>query len=130
MVDCKPIQTPMTISQVSNSEGAPHLDYTQYHSIVGVFQYVTLICLDISFAVNKVYQFMQSSSADHWVMVKQILRYLKATTDYGLQISRSIFHSLQAFFDADWAGSGTDQRSTRSYAIFLGPNLIFWAFRK
>ena len=73
---------------------------------------------------------MQSPNVDHWVMVKRILRYLKATANYGLQISRSTSHSLQAFFDADWAGCGTEQHSNRSYAIFLDLNLISWASRR
>ena len=60
-------------------------------------------------------------------MVKHILQYLKATTNHGLQISRSISHSFQAFSDADWVGKGTDWRSTRGYAIFLDSNLISWA---
>nr|XP_019701511.1 uncharacterized protein LOC109504844 [Elaeis guineensis] len=130
MVDCKPVQTPMAMTQGSDLEGAPYLDPTQYCSIVGALQYVILIRPDIFFAVNKVCQFMQSPSSDHWVMVKHILRYLQAIADHGLQIQRSTSRSLQAFSDVDWAGSGTDRRSTKGYAIFFGPNLISWASRK
>nr|XP_019701956.1 uncharacterized protein LOC109504925 [Elaeis guineensis] len=109
MVDCKPVQTPMAMTQGFNSGGAPYPNPTQYHSIVGALRYVTLTCSDIFFTVNK---------------------YLQATADHELQIQRSTSHSLQAFSDADWAGSGTDRRSIGGYAIFLGPNLISWASRK
>nr|XP_019707515.1 uncharacterized protein LOC109506121 [Elaeis guineensis] len=130
MIDCKPVQTPMAMTQGSDSGGAPYPDPTQYRSIVRALQYVTLTRPDISFAVNKVCQFMQSPSSDHWVMIKCILRYLQATADHGLQIQRSTSRSLQASSDADWAGSGTDRHSTGGYAIFFSPNLISWASRK
>ena len=130
MVDCKPVQTPMAMTKDSDSGGAPHPDPTQYRSIVGALQYVTLTRPDIFFAVNKVCQFMQSPNTDHWIMVKRILWYLQATADHGLHIRRSTSRSLQAFSDADWAGSGTDRHSTGGYAIFLGPNFISWASRK
>ncbi|KAD5961904.1 hypothetical protein E3N88_13377 [Mikania micrantha] len=95
---------------------------------------------DITFAVNKVCQFMHSPTENHWSAVKRILRYLQDTSNYGLLIqhqSTSVLRastascsSLTAFSDADWAGCPDDRRSTGGFAIYLGSNLISWCARK
>jgi hypothetical protein len=55
---------------------------------------------------------------------------LKNRLHFGLQIYRSSSPTIQAFSDADWAGSRDDRRSTGSYCIFLGKNLISWRCKK
>jgi hypothetical protein len=85
---------------------------------------------DISFTVNKLSQFMHKPTVIHWQSVKQLLRYLKQTLQFGLHIYRSSCNTLQAFSDTDWAGNRDDRRSTGSFCIFLGNNLISWSCRK
>jgi hypothetical protein len=64
----------------------------------------------------------------HWAAVKQILRYLKGTLDYGLTITPS--SSLTAFADSDWGGCPDDHKSTTGYLVFFSPNLISWTSKK
>lgn len=47
-----------------------------YRQLVGGLQYLNLTRPDISFAVNKLCQFIQSPTDDHFVPLKRILRYL------------------------------------------------------
>ena len=54
-----------------------------YYNIVGALQFVTFICPDISFVVNKACQFMANPTSIHWLAVKRILRYLKGTSTHG-----------------------------------------------
>jgi hypothetical protein len=46
---------------------------------------------------------MHAPTKDHWVVVKHILRYLQATTIYGLHITWDYFLSFYGFIDVDWA---------------------------
>ena len=105
-------------------------DSTKYRSLVGALQYLTLTRRDIAFAVNKVCQFLHAPTTVHWSAVKRILRYVKGTTNLGLQIRRSRTMLVSSFSDADWAGCVDDRRSTGGFAVFLGDNLVSWTARK
>jgi histone deacetylase 1/2 len=72
-------------------------DSTWYESIVGGLQYLTLTRPDISFAVNKVCQFLHSPSLVHWLAVKRIIRYIKGTIKHELHIRKSNSRLVSAF---------------------------------
>jgi hypothetical protein len=133
MNDCKPVNTPMSTSEKLSLHEGKQLgknDATQYRSIVGALQYLTLTRLDISFAVNKICQFLHAPTTVHWATVKRILRYLKACTKIGIKICKSNSLLVSAYSDADWAGSLDDRRSTGGFAVYLGSNLVSWSARK
>jgi hypothetical protein len=133
MNNCKAVSTPLVVSEkLSASKGTPlgQNDSTQYRSIVGALQYLTLTRPDIAFPVNKVCQFLHCPTTDHWMAVKRILRYLKQSVKTGLKIERSSSSLITGFSDADWAGCLDDRRSTGGFAVFLGSNLISWSARK
>jgi histone deacetylase 1/2 len=107
-------------------------DSTRYHSIVGGLQYLTMTRPDLSFAVNKVCQYLHAPRCTHWSAIKRILRYVHATSSHGLLLQPAITSPdlSSAFSDADWAGNSDDRRSTGGHAIFYGGNLIAWSARK
>lgn len=133
LLDCKPMNTPMTSSEKLAKGTGELLDSdmaTRYRSIVGGLQYLTLTRPDISFAVNKVCQYLHSPTTTHHTAVKRILRYISGTFNYGLKFDRCSSTSINAFSDADWAGSSDDRKSTGGFAVFLGSNLISWQAKK
>ena len=129
----KPVSTPLSsVDKLSSMDGdrlGPQ-DATNYRSVVGAMQYLTLTRPDISFAVNKVCQFLHAPTSVHWSAVKRILRYVHGTLTLGLSIRKSDSTLVSSFSDADWAGCVDDRRSTGGFAVFLGSNLISWSARK
>jgi histone deacetylase 1/2 len=134
MLECKPIATPMMSSCKLSKVGSDNVtDATLYRSVVGSLQYATITRPEISFAVNKVCQFMSAPLESHWTAVKRILRYLKGTITCGLKMFLTDIHhplSLKVFCDAGWDSDPGDRRSTSGAAIYFGPNLISWWSRK
>jgi hypothetical protein len=133
MIMCKVASTPLAKEgKLMLHLGTPlsQNDATRYRSIAGALQYLTLTRPDISFAVNKVCQFLHAPSDEHWAAVKRILQYLKGCTKLGLKITRNSSLLVSAFSDADWADCLDDRRSTRGYVVFLCTNLVSWSARK
>lgn len=78
-----------------------------------------------SFAINKLSQFLHASTAQHWQACKRVLRYLRCIVEYGLKFQPIKALVLEGFTDADWANN-IDDKTTSSYCISLGRNLIQW----
>ncbi|KAD5961410.1 hypothetical protein E3N88_12883 [Mikania micrantha] len=142
LTDSKPLSSPISTSaNLALGDSPPFDNPARYRQVVGALQYATLSRPDISYAVNKVCQFMHFPTTNHWSTVKRILRYLKGTISYGLLVQQNsspvlhayadaTFNTLTAFSDADWAGCPDDRRSTGGYAIYLETNLVSWSARK
>jgi len=75
MLDAKPVLTsiPSSASAISLLYGSPLHNPTVYREVVGSLQYLSLTRPDVSFAMNKLSQFMHSLTDDHWILVKRIL---------------------------------------------------------
>lgn len=133
MANCKAVSTPMCTHEKltrDSGRGLNEAEAFRYRSTVGALQYLTLTRPDLSFAVNRVCQYLSCPTDVHWEAVKRILRFVKGTISTGLTIRRSPSTLLSVFTDADWAGCGDDRRSTGGFAVFFGPNLISWSARK
>ncbi|KAL0554366.1 hypothetical protein IC582_008285 [Cucumis melo] len=65
-----------------------------------------------------------------FTVVLRILRYIKGTLGHGLQFSSQSSLVLSSYFDADWVGDLTNQRSTTGYYFYLGDSLISYHSKK
>ena len=69
---------------------------------------------------------MHDPREPHLAALKRILHYLHGTMSLGLTLCPSSPAELVVYTDADWAGCPDTRRSTSSYAVFLGDNLVSW----
>ncbi|GJT80320.1 ribonuclease H-like domain-containing protein [Tanacetum coccineum] len=90
-------------------------------------QYLTFTRPDISYAVQQVCLYMHDPREPHFSAIKRILRYVRGTLDYGLQLFSPSTIELVAYSYADWACCPTTRRSTSGYCVFLGNNLLSWS---
>jgi len=66
----------------------------------------------------------------YWKVTKDVLRYLRGTSKYGLWYIRTKGVKLQGFTDADWAGSPSGQKRTLGRIFSVGPTTLSWYSRK
>ncbi|GJX03019.1 ribonuclease H-like domain-containing protein [Tanacetum coccineum] len=130
MVGCNSSRTPVDTESKLGDGGTPVVDPTLYRSLAGSLQYLTFTRPDITYAVQQVCLYMHDPREPHFSALKQILRYVQGTLDYGLQLFSSTTDSLIAYSDADWAGCPTTRWSTSGYCVFLGNNLLSWSFKR
>ena len=102
MSECHPTATPVDARcKLSATDGAPVSDPTEYRSLAGALQYLTLTRPEIAYAVQQVCLFMHDPREPHLALVKRILRYIKGTLHIGLHIGTAPVDSLTAYSDAD-----------------------------
>ncbi|GKA94770.1 ribonuclease H-like domain-containing protein [Tanacetum coccineum] len=100
MVNCNPSRTPVDTESKLGPEGVP-------------------VCL-----------YMHDPREPHFAALKRILRYVRGTVDFGLQLYASATTSLVGYTDVDWAGCPSTRTSTSGYCVFLGDNLLSWSAKR
>jgi hypothetical protein len=130
MLECKPVQTPMESNQEID-ESAPFSDANLFRSLVGSLIYLsTMTRPDISFAVRKISQKMQSPSINDWQAAKRVLRYLKGTSTLGLFYSTQHNNPLEGYSDSDWASDKATRKSITGYVFTLQGAAISWSSKQ
>ncbi|XP_031131872.1 uncharacterized protein LOC116033256 [Ipomoea triloba] len=111
MSECKPLATPISTAKVSTSvfNADPYDDLTQFRSLAGALQYLTVTRPNLSFTVNQLCQNMHAPAISQLEQLKR---------------------GAACLFDSDWAGCPDDWKSTSGYVVFLGTNLISWVCKK
>eukprot|EP00253_Pinus_taeda_P033919 PITA_33919 len=77
-------------------------------------------------------QRFKKGSVDNNIYVKvdgDNLTIIKGTVEYGLWYPKGNDIVIQAYIDADWAGSVDDRKSTIGVAFYLGGCLVSWLSR-
>lgn len=124
MLDAKPADTPIVQNhKLEFTPGGPTTDRERYQRLVGKLIYLSHTRPDIAYAVGVVSQFMHNPQKHHLDAVFRILRYLKKTPGTGLLFKNNGHLKIEAYTDADWAGSHVDRRSTSGYFTLVGGNV-------
>lgn len=128
MLDYKmsPLPTSSTVQLAATSNNS-FFDGFLYHSIICMLQYLTITRPEISFAVNKLSQYMYQLSELHWSACKRIIRYLQGTKHFGLLLHPSNHLKLIGFTDTDWTSNLDDHKSTGGYDIYPRDFLVSWS---
>ncbi|KAG8641013.1 hypothetical protein MANES_13G092690v8 [Manihot esculenta] len=133
MGECNPCQIPMEprtkMSKFGNGE--PPVDETQYRSVIGSMRYLVHTRPDLAYSVGVMSRYMETPNSSHLTAVKQILRYVRGTLNYGCVYQKGQPSlELVGFSDSDMAGDIDDRKSTTGVIYFLGNNPITWVSQK
>ncbi|GJW33150.1 ribonuclease H-like domain-containing protein [Tanacetum coccineum] len=96
-------------------KGVPVQDPTLYRSLAGGLQYLTFTRPDLSYAVQQIFLYMHDPREPHFAALKRILRYVRETVDFSLQLYVFATTSLVGYTDADWAGCPSTYSAEAEY---------------
>jgi hypothetical protein len=131
MTNCTAVSTPMdTNSKVAADAGSPVADPSEYRSLAGALQYLTMTRPDLAYAVQQICLHMHDPRDGHLAIVKRILRYVRGTASSGLLLATTPSTDIVAYSDADWAGCPDTRRSTSGYCVYLGGALVSWSSKR
>uniref|UniRef100_A0A3Q7IG12 Reverse transcriptase Ty1/copia-type domain-containing protein n=1 Tax=Solanum lycopersicum TaxID=4081 RepID=A0A3Q7IG12_SOLLC len=105
-------------------------DITSYQRLVGKLLYATITRPDISYAVQTLSQFMQSSKKSHMEAATRVIRYLKGSVGQGIWLHSEPTNTITCWCDSDWAACPNTRRSITGYVIKFGESLVSWKSKK
>ncbi|KAJ9567257.1 LOW QUALITY PROTEIN: hypothetical protein OSB04_003223 [Centaurea solstitialis] len=108
-----------------DEEGTP-VNTTEYRSLIGSLQYLTLTRPDISFAVGMVSRYMESPTKSF----AGGKTHLKGMLHYGLKYRKGGDKELIGYSDSSHAGDLDDRRSTTGLVFYFSGTPIAWCSQK
>ncbi len=127
------VATPSDVSVVLVSDdGCSKLaDKNFYQRLVGSLLFTAVSCRpDVAQAVAVICRFTASPTEAHLTAAKRILRYLKATRDFGLYYAVGNADALKGYCDANYAGDRDTRKSTTGYVFLWAGAPVCWASQK
>ncbi|XP_065623113.1 secreted RxLR effector protein 161-like [Quercus suber] len=117
-------------AKLSRDAAGIEVDPTLYQSMISSLLYLTASRPDIAFSVEVCARFQAAPKESHLTAVKQIIRYVNDTSDYGIWYSRDSNECLARYSDDDWAECIDDRKSTTGGCFYIGNNLVSWMSKK
>eukprot|EP00854_Cymbomonas_tetramitiformis_P017987 gene17987-biopygen18566 len=136
--DAKPATLPMSPGTALSPADGKDVSLP-YRALLGQLQWMVRCSRpDIMAAVSILSRFCTTYGPEHFVALKQVVRYLKGTREYELVLrtasvpggcgtGRSRPLPLSIYTDADYAGCKTSRRSTSGIVVFLCGSLVIFS---
>ena len=135
MGDCKPRDTPLSVSTRLSADNGDPLDNTTagvYRELVGQLLYMSVSCRpDLAQPVGVLARYTMAPTTVHHTALKGVLRYVAGTPNLGITYGGNGGDGeLVGFTDSDYAGDLDQRRSTTGFVFLFANGVISWASRR
>lgn len=133
MDKCNPVSTPacpnVTFSRAmspTSQKERNHMSRIPYLEVLGSLIYLaTSTRPDISYAVSELSKFASNPGKDHWTGLKRIMRYIKGTSEHGLQYGNGKIE-ITGHVDANYARCPDTRRSRYGGYLSINNGPVTW----
>ncbi|MBW0533750.1 hypothetical protein O181_073465 [Austropuccinia psidii MF-1] len=116
MIESKGVKTPCNSNLHSEiDDKGEAVAITSFQQAIGSLNYLAQHTRpNIMFTVNQKSRYSVKPTIKHWTMIKHLMRYLKATSNYSLSFTKEKGEEtsiLEGWANADYANNRTDRKS-------------------
>ncbi|GJX71042.1 ribonuclease H-like domain, reverse transcriptase, RNA-dependent DNA polymerase [Tanacetum coccineum] len=131
MVDCNETKIPMDPgTKLIKTEGGELVDAMEYKSLIGRLRYLLHTRPDLSYSVGLLSRFMQEPREQHMKAIRQVLRYIKGTLNFGITYYKKSGCKLHGFSDSSYGINIEEGKGTTGIVFYFGNSQISWSSRK
>ena len=135
LVEAKPTKYPLPMAHPlydeavePSPEDISKMENIPFRKVLGALLYLsTRTRPDIATAVSMIAKFQSKPTLTHWKLLKNVVRYLIGTKDYGILLPKGNDGlEVLCWTDADWARDLSNRRSRTGILITLNGGPIVW----
>ncbi|GJX78127.1 ribonuclease H-like domain, reverse transcriptase, RNA-dependent DNA polymerase [Tanacetum coccineum] len=101
-----------------------------YRSLIGCLRYLLHTRPDLSYSVGLLSRFMQEPREQHMKAIRQVLRYVKGTKDYGITYKHNGGNKIHGFSDSSYGVNTQEGKGTTGIIFYYGESPISWSTQK
>nr|GFA98667.1 ribonuclease H-like domain, reverse transcriptase, RNA-dependent DNA polymerase [Tanacetum cinerariifolium] len=103
---------------------------TEYQSLIGCLRYLLHTRPDLSYSIGLPSRFMQEPREQNIKAIRQVLRYIKGTKDYGITYMHNEGNKIHGFNDSSYRVNTQEEKGTTGIIFYYGESPIRWSTQK
>ncbi|GJS59765.1 ribonuclease H-like domain, reverse transcriptase, RNA-dependent DNA polymerase [Tanacetum coccineum] len=121
--------------EVTQSNGDISIKQSAYASkilkkLIGSYDTLLHTRPDLSYSVGLLSRFMQEPREQHMKAIRQVLRYVKGTKDYGITYKHNGGNKIHGFSDSSYGVNTQEGKGTTGIIFYYGESPISWSTQK
>ncbi|GJU46395.1 ribonuclease H-like domain, reverse transcriptase, RNA-dependent DNA polymerase [Tanacetum coccineum] len=131
MIDCNETLIPMDPgTRLTKITEGTMVNSTEYRSLIGCLRYLLHTRPDLSYSVGLLSRFMQEPREQHMKAIRQVLRYVKGTKDYGITYKHNGGNKIYGYSDSSYGVNTQEGKGTTGIIFYYGESPISWSTQK
>nr|GEX99105.1 ribonuclease H-like domain, reverse transcriptase, RNA-dependent DNA polymerase [Tanacetum cinerariifolium] len=131
MIDCNETLIPMDPgTRLTKITEGTMVNSTEYQSLIGCLRYLLHTRPNLSCSIRLLSHFMQEPREQHMKAIRQVLRYVKGTNDYGITYKHNGGDKKHGFSDSSYGVNTQEGKRTIGIIFYYGESPISWSTQK
>ncbi|GJY77949.1 ribonuclease H-like domain, reverse transcriptase, RNA-dependent DNA polymerase [Tanacetum coccineum] len=119
MIDCNETLIPMDPgTRLTKITEGTMVNSTEYRSLIGCLRYLLHTRPDLSYSVGLLSRFMQEPREQHMKAIRQVLRYVKGTKDYGITYKHNGGNKIHGYSDNSYGVNTQEGKGTTGIIFY------------